>query len=366
MKISCEREKFSQAFQLVASVAAARDVKPILQNVKTSIVKKSVLLQATDTEIGIRLILDGCEDLEKGDAILPTKQFKKILQESNEQKLHIESDQEKTIVSGERSRYTLPTQPVDEFFDIEEFNETAYHEVSVKVIREIIRRTTFAIDMEDRRYALHGVLLEFADDKVSGVATDGKRLAFQEGVATCVGDHKAENTIFPAKALHILEKALGGDEDIVQVAVSANRALFRSGNVVFFTRLVEGRFPRWKNIIPEVEGKTQIDILAGALHPAVRQAAIVTSEREPGIIFSFRSGKLVLEGRGGELGESNIEVPISYSGETRDVKLNPGFFTDYLRILDAGKNLSIYIADEGDPIHIRTDDAYIYVAMPMS
>ena len=367
MKISCEREKFSHPFQLAASVAASKDVKPVLQNVKMTIAKKGVLLQATDTEIGIRLSLDGCENLDKGEAVLPAKQIKKILQESgSESKLLIESEKEKVLVSMGKDRFSFPTQSVDEFPDVEDFNETSYHEVSVKVLREVIRRTVFAIDMESNRYSLGGVLLEFVEDKICGVGTDGRRLAFQEGVATCVGDHKAEGTIFPPKALQILDRALGEDDDTVQVAVSANRGLFRCGNVVFFTRLIEGRFPAWRRIVPETEGKIQIDILAGALLSAVRKAAIVTSDREPGVIFSFSSGQLVLHGQGGELGESNIEVPIAYSGADQQVKLNPDFFTDYLRVLEGDKNLSIYIESEGDPIHIRTDDSYIYVVMPMS
>ena len=366
MKISCEREKFSQAFQLTASVAATKDVKPVLQNVKASITKKSVLLQATDTEIGIRLHLEGCENLEKGEVVLPTKMFKKMLQESNESKLLFETEQEKIHVSGAKGRmYSFPTQPADEFPDVEEFNETSYHEVTVKVLREVIRRTIFAIETENHRYNLDGVLLEFIDDKVIGVATDGKRLAFQEGVAKCVGDHKAENVIFPAKALQLLERALGNDDEIVQVSVSSNRALFRSGKVVFFTRLVEGRFPRWRNIIPETEGKMEINVLGGALNTAVRQAAIVTSDKEPGVIFSFSPGKLVLHAHGAELGDSNIEVPLAYSGDPKEVKLDPKFFTDYLKVLESEKNLSMYIGDD-DPVHIRTDDAYIYVIMPMS
>jgi len=84
MKISCERNVFAQAFQLVGSVAATRDVKPILQNVKIKVDKKTVLLQATDTDIGIRLLLDDCEIIEKGEAILPTKRLRTILQESSE------------------------------------------------------------------------------------------------------------------------------------------------------------------------------------------------------------------------------------------------------------------------------------------
>lgn len=365
MKISCQRDVFSSAFQLAASVAAVRDVKPVLQNVKIKVDKDAVLLQATDAEIGIRLFLDGCEILEKGEAILPTKHLRRILQESSEETLQIESTQDKTIVSGARSRFTLSTQPPDEFPDVEEFAATSYHEISTGVFREMIRRTTFATDTDNTKYALGGVLLELLEDKISAVATDGRRLAFQEGSARCVNEHQVENAIFPSRALQLIERALGGDEEPVQIAVSPTRALFQIGKTVFFTRLVEGRFPRWRNIIPSTEGKTQIDILAGALFSAVRQAAIVTSDKQPGVNFTFENGKMELQAHGAEIGDSAVETPIAYDGEKLEIKLDPKFMSDFLRILSAEKNVSLYIAP-GDPLGVRTDDGYVYVIMPLS
>lgn len=365
MKISCEREKFSQAFQLAASVAATRDVKPVLQNVKIKVGKKDVLLQATDSEIGIRLLIDGCDALEKGEAILPTKHLRRILQESSEKTLQLESDQDKTIVSGSRSRFTLSTQPPDEFPDVEEFAETAYHEVSAKTLREIIRRTTFATDTDNTKYALGGVLIELLEDKLAAVATDGRRLAFQEGEAKSIGKHEVENAIFPSRALQLVERALGDDEQTVKIAVSANRALFQCGQTVFFTRLVEGRFPRWRNIIPDPEGKTKIEILTGALFSAVRQAAIVTSDKQPGVHFSFEKDKMELQSHGTEIGDSDVETPIEYDGPKLETKLDPKFMIDFLRVLDAEKKLTLYVATD-EPFCVRTDDGYAYVVMPLS
>jgi DNA polymerase-3 subunit beta len=365
MKISCERDKFAQAFQLVASVAAVRDVKPVLQNVKIKVEKSGVLLQATDTELGIRLFLDNCETIEKGEAILPTKRLKMILAESPEEKLQIESDQEKTVVSGIRSRFTLSTQPPDEFPDVEDFSETAYHEIPAKVLREMIRRTLFATDADNAKYALGGVFFELIDDNASVVATDGRRLAHQAGRVQCINSHKVETSIFPSRTLQLVERALNDDEEPVKMAVSANRALFKYGNTVFFTRLVEGRFPRWRNIIPTTDDKTQINILCGALFSAVRQAAVVTSDKQPGVNFVFEKGKLELRGHGSEIGDSSVEVPISYDGPKKELKLDPRFMVDFLKVLEAEKNLSLFFSD-GDPFTVQTDDGYVYVVMPLA
>lgn len=364
MKFSCERDKFATAFQLVSSVAAVRDVKPVLQNVKVKADTNGVLMQATDSEIGIRLLLEECEVLDKGEAVLPTKHMRRILQESSETTLQIESGRDKTLVSGVRSRFTLATQPPDEFPDVEEFAATAYHEIPAGILREMIRRTAFATDTDNAKYALGGVLFELTEDKAAAVATDGRRLAFQEGSAQCINEHVVENAIFPSRALMLIERALGADEERVKITVSPNRALFHCGRIVFFTRLVEGRFPRWRNIIPDPEDKTQVDILTGALFSAVRQAAVVTSEKQPGVVFTFENGKMELQAHGAEIGDSSVEAPIAYDGPRLELKLDPKYLIEFLRVLDAEKNLSLFL-DSSQPIAIRTDDGYVYVIMPL-
>lgn len=191
-------------------------------------------------------------------------------------------------------------------------------------------------------------------------------MAFQPGAGNCINNHNREgSTIFPVKALRLIEKALPGDDSKVKLTLSANRAYFEIGSTIIFTQLVEGRFPRWRNIIPETDGKTRIDVLAGALLSAVKQAAIVTSDKMPGVVFTFHDGKLELSGHGAEIGESNIELPIAYEGETLTVKMDPKFIEEYLQVLETEKTVSLYISN-GEPVLCRTEDDYSYVIMPLA
>ncbi|MDR0391312.1 MAG: DNA polymerase III subunit beta [Planctomycetaceae bacterium] len=365
MKISCERNKFSQSFQLAASVVSVRDIRPVLQNVKITVDKSGVLLQATDTELGIRVYVDDCNIEAKGEAILPTKHLKKILVESDEDELIIESDNDKTTVSGNRSKYTLNTQPADEFTDVESFGESAYHEIQADVFAEAIKRTLFATDADNAKYALSGVFFEMIEDRFAAVATDGRRLAFQDGKAKCVKEHKVETSIFPARTLQVIERAIT-NEDTVKLAISPNRALIQYGTTVFYSRLLEGRFPRWRSIIPTDEKKVKLDILAAPFAAAVRQAAIVTSEKQPGISMIFEKGKMITTGNGYEIGDSAIETPVAYEGKKLSLKIDPRFLTEYLRVLPAEKNVTLLISDEGEPLTLKTDDEYTYVVMPLS
>ena len=344
-----------------------RDVKPILQNVLLKADKNSVILMATDTEIGIRTAVDGCEVQKAGDAILPTKQVKSILQESRDKTLTITTDGDKTVIQGTKSRWQLPTQDTEDFLEVEPFEETAYHTISSKVFREMIKRTIFATDEDSSRYSLGGVHLDFGADQLGCVATDGRRLAHQCGVAEAVNEHKPEGSaIFPAKAMSLVERAAADDEPI-KIAASAKRGVFEMEKTVIFTRLVEGKFPKWKNIIPNIEGQGHkiVEIIAGALLSGVRQAQIVTSEREPGVDFTFSEGKLELSGSGAEVGESSIEIPVSYSDEKISLRLDPKFVTEFLRVFEAEKSITTYLKGE-EPVYWKTDDGYEYIVMPIS
>ena len=371
MKIQFDPKDFSSKFKLAASVAAARDTKPVLQNVKAKADKKlGVILQATDTELGIRIRLD-CDVVANGEAILPTKRLSQILDATGEDRLVIESTDSNTVISGENEKYDLNTQSPDEFPNVEEFEETAYHEIPAKALKEMIRRTIFAIDTDNVRYALGGVYFELVDDNISVVATDGRRLAWQEGKGNCVNDHKVEASILPARTLQILERVLNDksidEDDEIKMAISANRVLFQCKDVTLFSRLVEGRFPKWRGIIPKTDDDTPVSIDCGALLPAVIRAQIATSDLEPGVNFIFDEGKLTVQGEGKEIGNSTSEVPISFDGPKKTLKLDPKFMTSFLRVLDGGTVLLIYLPPDNDPVKITADEGgYVYVVMPMS
>ncbi|MCL2624214.1 MAG: DNA polymerase III subunit beta [Planctomycetaceae bacterium] len=370
MKFTTERIAFSQAFQLVATVAATRDVKPVMQNVK---VKTEVsgdgmrlILMGTDGELGIRKIMTQCVVAEPGEAILPAKRVRQILQEVTSDKVEISGDSQMLTLECGSSRFQLATQPTDEFPDVYPFEETAYHETTAGSFRELVKRTAFAIDADSARYALGGVLLELLEGKIIGVATDGRRLANQEISAVSVNDHLSDaNAIVPPRALTLLERAMSDESEAIKINMGPNRMLACSHDTTISSRLIEGRFPKWRNIIPETTNRVSIPIPVSGFYSAVRQAAIVTSEKQPGVVFQFGDEKLVLQGQGAEIGESVIEMPIAGQGQNIRVKLDPTYLIDFLRVLPSEKVLDVYVDDDG-PVVFKTDDDYLYIVMPLS
>ena len=181
MRITCDREKLLHAFQTAASVAPTRSPKPILQNLKLEVNSDKGTLMGTDLEVGIRIDVPGIVVEVPGSVILPIVRFLSILRESSDETLSVESDGRKIQVRGARSQFQLPSENPDEFPAVAAFEEQKYHEMPARFFREIVRRTVFATDTESTRYALGGVLLELGPDHITAVATDGRRLARQEG-----------------------------------------------------------------------------------------------------------------------------------------------------------------------------------------
>jgi DNA polymerase-3 subunit beta len=368
MKLICDREQLLSAFQTAAAVAPTRSPKPVLQNVKVEATKDGVLLLATDLEIGVRINTPGIDVEAPGTALLSIEHFGPILRESNDSRLFLETTPQGTVVKGERSEFRLPSANPDEFPAVTQFTEGKYHEVPARLFRELVRRTLFATDNESSRYALGGVLLEMTDSRITAVATDGRRLAKMEGPATSVGGHQTADmqTIVPSRAMQLMDRALVEPDAQVQLAARANDILVRTPRVTIYSRLVEGRFPRWRDVFPQRQDAKKIEMPVGALHAAVRQAGIATSVDSRGIDFTFSEGLLVLAGQAADVGQSHVELPIAYNGPEVTITLDPRYVGDFLKVLDPEKTFTLELKDSESAAVATTDDGYGYVIMPLA
>jgi len=367
MNITCDREQFLNAFQMAAAVAPSRSPKPILQSVKLDIAQNTAVLMATDTEVGIRLELTGLEIAAPGGAVLPVDRMGPILRESTDQKLNLQTDGNNIVIKGQRSEFQLPAQNPDEFPNVAEFKEESYHELPARLMKEIVRRTLFATDTESSRYALGGVLLEMDQDKIIAVGTDGRRLATMQGPAQSIGDHTTGDamTIVPARAMQLIERALSDNDAEIKLASRGNDLLLATPRATIYTRLVEGRFPKWRDVIPSDEGLIHLDMTVGPLFSAVRQTSVVTTDESRGIKFKISDGNMELTSSAAEFGQSRVELPVAYEGEELLITLDHRFLGDFLRVLDPQKNVLLKVKDNDSAALFETDDGYIYVVMPL-
>lgn len=368
MKVRCTKEPLLAALQSAAAVVPARSPKPVLTNVKLEAGQGTAVLSATDLELGIRTEVEGVETSAPGAVLLPSGRLMAIVRESAAGTVFdIHSDGNAAVVKAPRSEFRLPAEDPLEFPSVASFPSEACFELTTPLVRELVKRTVFATDNESSRYALGGVLVELSANGVIAVGTDGRRLAKMEGPAVVSGGSPADGQpIVPARAMQLIERCLGGADLPVHVAVHPSEILVRTGPTTISARLVEGRFPRWRDVFPDRPEAVRVNVLAGPLLAAVRQAAIVTSEQSKGVDFAFESGQLVLSGRSAESGESRIEMPIDHGGPTVRIKMDPRFVSDFLRVLDGAVSITVELTDGQSACVCRTDDGYGYVIMPLA
>jgi DNA polymerase-3 subunit beta len=368
MKLTFNREQLLAAFQTAAIVVPNRSPKPILKNVRIDATAGLAIITATDMEVGIRIEVPDVETETPGSVIAPVSLFGSILRESSDDKLRIDAGSQGTTIRGDRSEFKMPYQNPDEFPAVTAFAESAYHEVPGRLFRELIRRTTFATDLENSRYALGGVLLEMDEQKITAVATDGRRLAKMDGPAHVVNAHSTSQamTIVPSRAMQLMERALADTDIEIQIAARQNDILVKGPRTTIYSRLVEGRFPRWKDVLPVRTDSNRIDIAVGPLYAALRQAAIFTNNESRGIDFKFGDGSLVLQASAADTGQSRVELPIAYTGAPISLSMDNRYVADFLRVLDPQKTVVVDVVDSESAALFSTDDGYSYVVMPMA
>jgi DNA polymerase-3 subunit beta len=367
MKVRCHREGLLSAFQLASAAVPSRDLKPVLRNLKAIAESDRCTLLATDLELGIRLEVRGIQVEEAGDALLPAAKILAILRESTDAELTIDAGVQACVVRGQFNEFEMGGEDPQDFPDVPTFSGDSYHELPAGMLREMIRRTIFAAATENPRYALTGVLWELEGEVARLVATDGRRLAVTEGKATPHGgqDTKGQTHVVPTKAMQMLEKNLLDPDELVRVSLRPNDAVFKTDRATISSRLVEGRYPPYREVFPKKQ-TVKVPLTVGTFHSAVRQAAIMTDDETKKVLFNFDKRKLTLQAQGPTTGRSKVELAIDYDGKPIKIAFDPKFVTEMLRVLNPDDLLSLELVDGNSVALFKSGANYSYIVMPLS
>jgi len=367
MRAICPREALLSACQLASAAVSPRDVKPILRNLKAVAGDGRCTLLATDLELGIRLDVLGLRIEEPGEAILPVAKLIAILREARDNELTLDADPSACVVRGESLFFEMPSEDPTQFPEWPTFTEEKYHEISAGSLRDMIRKTAFAAADETARYSMTGVLCELEDGMLRLVATDGRRLAMTTGTATPFGGHstKGQTPVVPSKAMNLLERNLQDEGEVVKISIRPNDVLFRTERAVIYSRLVEGRFPDYRQVIPK-KPAAKVTLQVQAFQAAVRQAAIMTDDDSKRVTFSFDKNKLTLEALGGTGNRSRVELAVEYDGKPLKIHFNPAFVIEMLKVLAPDAGLTLDLIDGASPALFKSGSDYSYLVMPLT
>lgn len=367
MLLTCSRNALTSAFTAVAGVVPARTTKEILKNVKLQVSGGVATLIGSDSEIGMRCSVPNVVADAGGEALLPTARMVQILRELSDDTVKLEIAGDAIWIRSGASEFRLSGEDPADFPPVASFEDDAFFAVSALSLRQLIRRTVFATDVESTRYALGGIQLEMNAERITLAATDSRRLAVVSAGCRVEGQPTLPMPppVIPAKAMALIERILSDGDAEAKIAVHTNDIAVQSGGVTVTSQLVQGRFPDYRKVLPTTFNAT-IDLVVGPFHSAVRQAQIVTNEESRGVDFTFTNGTLRLSSQAADIGQSKVELPISYAAADLTITFDPRYIADFLKVLDPGTSVQFRLIDHENAAVLATEDHYTYVIMPLS
>lgn len=358
MQFTVNRAEMLSALQSASGVSPTKTTKDILRSAKVVVGPESLSVIATDCEIGL-VVSVACISSESGECLLPIDKTVQILGASKDESIDFIVDSKSVVISSALSEFRMATADASEYPPLP--SAGASDVVSVISGGDLVRllnRTAFACDDGTKNYALGGVKIEVSEHGATFVATDTKRMPIEIASARSSG---AGGCVLPAKAVKVIQKLDPvGD---VEIQFGHSSVVFKCGNAVLSSRLVEGRFPDWRKVVPTPTHN--VELVCGPFLDAVRRSMIMVSMETRGVLFQFSSGQLRLSSSVADLGQSRNDVPIGYVGDTVSWMLDPVYIADMLRQVDSGDQVSFGFIDEDKPILLTCGD-YRYVVMPMA
>jgi DNA polymerase-3 subunit beta len=345
-----DRAAMLDAIADAASIAPVRSPKPVLMNVLLTIDPgEGSTVSATDMEVGIVRQVLGVKADAAVSLILPPARLMAILRGAEDDEVSLSAADGKVTLRGKGWHFTLPTEDPALFPAVPGFVAADYHAVAAADLRRLIRRTAYATDPESTRYALGGTLVVAGPDSLALVATDGRRLARQVVAAE------------PDPPAHVAVVANEGPTG----ALPPHAATVRTGRATIYSRLVEGRVPRYEDVFP-AGAESVVTVAAGSLLDAATRAAICTSEETRGVEFAFAGDVLRISASAADVGQGEAEVAIvTLSGKPVTLALDARYLIDALKTLDREAVLRVELIDAKNAVLFKTEDRLDYVVMPL-
>jgi DNA polymerase-3 subunit beta len=329
MKFAITRENLRSGLGAVATAIPTRTTLPVLSNILMRANGQSLQLSGTDLDISVSLAVPADVEAE-GAVTVPAKKLVEIARELEDAPVHIETDGTQVQLACGRSRFKLYGLAEDEFPNFPEVDFSEAWKMTAGDLQQLISHTTFAVSTEESRPILNGVLWQLGPDGSVMVATNGHRLAKMRQELTGSGAPEAD-LIIPPKALNQVER-LYDAKDELELARSDNHLAFRSADRVVYTRLIEGPYPNYDQVIPKDNDKEAVANRA-AFEAAIRRMAVVASDQTHRVRLSFEEGSVKFRVQTPDLGEAEDELQVEYRGEALEIGFNATYLLEILRYL---------------------------------
>jgi len=369
MKFKTSKEILLHAIQTVEGAVPTKTTLPILSNVLIEAQKDKLIFNATDLDIGI-IYQTKADIIEEGNITVPAKRFSDIIKELPEGEVIITIRKNyNIIIDSERCSFRLIGLPKEEFPTIPKFQNKEYIELEQGLFKKLLKKVGFAMSRDETRYVLNGTLLILKNKTLKLVATDGRRLALIE--SKIQQDIDKKEVIIPIKTVNELGKILK-EEGQVKIIFSQNQVAFELNGTQIISRLIEGEFPNYEQVVPKEKQKDKqkkIQIEKNLILSAIKRANLFTSPDSQSIKLDIFKNKLVISKMTPDIGEVKEEILMQYEGNELTVGFNPVYLLDVLKVLE-NEVIEIELIDAEKPgvfkEHAPSEGGfYIYIVLPM-
>ena len=367
MKFTIDRSSFLKPLGHIYSVVERRNTIPILSNVLIESDASKVSFTATDMDMDIVETV-GCIVSSQGKLTVSAHTLYDIVRKLPDgSEIQIELIDLNVEVSAGKSRFILPTLPVDDYpimTEIEQGNEFSLEAVD---LANLIDNTKFAISSEETRYYLNGIYLHVPDiksDKLRAVATDGHRLA-QAEVPIPKGAENMPGVILPKKAVGEVRKLIDSTDGLVTIIISKTKAKFIFPTSILTTKLIDGSFPDYQRVVPK-ENLNKLLVSNSHFSKAIDRVSTVSMEKSRAVKLSLSNNVLLLQVNSHDLGNASEELDVNYTSDPIDIGFNARYLLDISGQIQ-GKDIELSLSDSASPALITDPDqeGVIFVLMPM-
>ncbi len=361
MKFSVAKDKLLEGLQAVQNVVSTRTTLPILSNVLIRAENGALHFTTNDLDVGMSCSIEA--KIEKpGGTTIPARRLAGIVKELPASEVNVEVDGKNVAsLSCGPSFFKMLCLPEDEFPALPKLEKAKAFTLQQKILKDALRKTSYGISTDETRYVLNGILFSFKENKLTLVATDGRRLALVDIEAEFPRSNEVD-VVIPAKCITELQRLLGEEGD-VKLAVGENHVSFEAGGKLLVSKLIEGNYPNYRQVIP-AESRERITIERELLLNAVRRVSLLSSEKSNSVKLIFTKNNLEIAANTPEIGEAHESLAISFKGKDFSVAFNPIFLQDPLRALTEDE-IHLEVSDEMSPGVIKIGTPFLYVLMPM-
>lgn len=370
MKLLVEREKLLKVLSRLQGIADKKSSMAILSTVFFKAEEDGIHLSATDLELGLKSFVEA-EVEEPGELSVPARKFYEIVKDFPQERILLEDENgwlRITSPGDEEVFFKLACLPAEDFPTLPEVDDADLIELEGALLVEMITKTVFCVATEETRFILSGIYLEQpeGEDLLRFVATDGHRLAMIDREVKDIEVLRLNpGVILPRKAAQEMKK-MAQDNPVVQFGLKDNHAVLAAPNMVFTARLIDGQYPDYRAVIPEISSGPMRVARTGLLE-ALKRISVISAERYRPVTFNLSGNTLLLISQHPDLGEGRERVPVSYEGDDVVLNFNAKYLIDLLEVMDSGE-VEFYLKDEDTPCVIKgpEDYGFLGLVMPMT